>query len=229
MLAFEAAYREKANGIELDVQMSKDGVLVVIHDEKLDRTTNASGYVKDYTYRELQHVDASYKFPEFFGMCSIPTLEEVFHWAKSKKHFSLNIELKNNVIRYEKLEEKIIDLIKLYKLEKRVVLSSFNHYSLVHIKELEAEIETAILYSECLYTPWKYAKYIGASSIHPHYKTLLMEPIIQKSQANQISVRAYTVNKPSVMKTFFHQEISAIITDIPQKALEIKNEVIKKK
>lgn len=229
LLAFEAAYREKADGIELDVQMTKDGVLVVIHDETLDRTTNAKGYVKDYMYRELRFVDASYKFPQYFGMCPIPTLEEVLNWAQPKENFYVNIELKNNVIPYDNLEAKTIELIKRFCLEDRVVISSFNHYSLAHIKTITDEIETAILYSECLYKPWTYAKKLGASSIHPQYKSLLIEPIIQMAQTEHISVRAYTVNKASVMKKFFQQEIAAIITDIPKKAREIKNEILQKK
>ncbi|WP_044896397.1 glycerophosphodiester phosphodiesterase [Bacillus alveayuensis] len=225
MLAFEAAYQQNADGIELDVQMTKDGILVVIHDETLDRTTNAAGWVKDYSYAELQHVDASYKFPQYAGQCQIPTLDQVFSWAKRKQSLFLNIELKNSVIEYPHLEKKVIHLIRQFQLENRVVLSSFNHYSLVEVHRLTDEIPTAILYREWLYEPWKYAKQLQSSGIHPHFTSLQKESIIRKAREENISVRAYTVNNLNVMEQLFRWNIPGIITDIPKKALEVKKKV----
>jgi glycerophosphoryl diester phosphodiesterase len=95
-----------ADGIELDVQMAKDGRLVVIHDEKLDRTTSLKGYVKDLTYKEIKRGDASHRFSEKTGSVPVPTLEEVFEWAADAE-FLLNVELKNSIIRYEGMEEKV--------------------------------------------------------------------------------------------------------------------------
>ena len=100
MEAFKQAAAIGADGIELDVQMAKDGRLVVIHDEKLDRTTSLKGYVKDLTYAEIKRGDASHRFSEKTGSVPVPTLEEVFEWAADAE-FLLNVELKNSIIRYE--------------------------------------------------------------------------------------------------------------------------------
>ena len=82
MLAFEKAVEAGADGIELDVHFSKDGELVVIHDERIDRTCDASGFVRDYTLKELQSFDASAGFKGIYGFNRIPTLREYFEFIK---------------------------------------------------------------------------------------------------------------------------------------------------
>src|SRR5690606_26780882 len=108
-------------GIELDVQMTKDHKLVVIHDETVNRTTDGRGWVKDFTLEKIKKLDASSKFKGKYGFCEIPTLEEVFEWAKTNR-LHINVELKNGLIPYKNLEEKTLELIKKYRLEERVVL-----------------------------------------------------------------------------------------------------------
>ncbi|WP_290369680.1 glycerophosphodiester phosphodiesterase family protein, partial [Peribacillus simplex] len=127
MSAFKEAARVGADGIETDVQLSKDGEVVIIHDEKLDRTTNASGYVKDRTLMELKTLNASATHKGKLGKEKIPTLEELFIWLYDNQLFC-NIELKNTLFLYPGLEEKVIRLIRTYEMEERVILSSFNHY-----------------------------------------------------------------------------------------------------
>ncbi len=95
MLAFEKAIEVGADGIENDVHLTKDGVVVVIHDERVDRTTNGTGFVKDFTYEELAKLDASYTFKEC-GMQRIPTLREYMELVKDKDIVT-NIELKTGV------------------------------------------------------------------------------------------------------------------------------------
>src|SRR4051794_39288785 len=104
MGAFGEAEKAKADGIELDVQLTKDGELVVIHDEKVNRTTSGNGFVKDFLYKDLRKLNANKK-----GVKKepIPALSEVLEWLKSNK-LSCNIELKNGLIPYEGMEEKVI-------------------------------------------------------------------------------------------------------------------------
>ncbi|WP_246944618.1 glycerophosphodiester phosphodiesterase [Bacillus pinisoli] len=219
MISFQEVERVGADGIELDVQLSKDGEIVVIHDETLDRTTTGEGWVKDYNLKELRRFDASYKFPEY-GVCKIPTLDEVFNWALSNDLF-INVELKNTTVLYEGIEEKVIKLIRTYKYENRVVISSFNHYSLVECHKQAPDLNLGILYSEPLYEPYDYAKRLGANSIHPQYK-VATDLIVQKSQQSGIPVRTYTVNKTKDLKRLIAVGAAAIITDYPKKALDIK-------
>nr|WP_247739171.1 glycerophosphodiester phosphodiesterase [Bacillus sp. 165] len=219
MISFMQAEKLGAHGVELDVQMSKDKRVVVIHDETIDRTTNGKGAVKDYTYEELKKFDASYKFKDKTGSCSIPTLEEVLEWMQSND-MVLNIELKNDKIAYRGLEEEILTMVRKYEMEKRVILSSFNHFSMMKCHQLAPDIETAILYKTGLHTPWAYAKKMGARAIHPNYKYISDATILQSMQ-NQVAVRPYTVNDEQKMLELTALNISAIVTDFPEKAKRI--------
>ncbi|OZI11897.1 hypothetical protein CEW92_09160 [Bacillaceae bacterium SAS-127] len=224
MMAFQAAQDAGADGIELDVQMTKDGCLVVIHDEKLDRTTNGKGYVKDWTWSEMKHLHASYKYSNIQPPPTIPLLIDVFNWMKTN-HLLCNIELKNNEFLYQGMEEKVLQLIRQYQYEDRVIISSFNHYSLAHFHRLAPDIQTAILYSSHLYMPWKYAAAIGASAIHPNIRTV-NSAIIQSSIEHGVAVRPYTVNKEKQMEWLMKQGCSAMFTDDPQKAITIRQSVL---
>src|SRR3954447_15030693 len=138
MGAFTEAEKAGADGIELDVQLTKDGEIVVIHDEKVDRTTSGNGFVKDFLYKEIRKLNANKK-----GLKKepIPSLTEVFEWMKTNT-LICNIELKNGLIPYEGMEEKVIQLIRKYGLIDRVIISSFNHYSIVYAYRIAPEVET---------------------------------------------------------------------------------------
>ena len=105
MLAFRKAAETGCDGIELDVQLTKDGKIVVIHDETVDRTTTGTGRVKDYTYEELIKLDAAKLFGGKYGFCPIPSFEEYCQWAAGQDLVT-NIEIKTGVYYYEGLEEK---------------------------------------------------------------------------------------------------------------------------
>jgi len=222
MKAFREAEKAGADGIELDVQMTKDGELVVIHDEKVDRTTNGKGYVKDLTFKEIRKLDAGAGKNVFHKKVPIPSLIEVLEWMKTNQ-IICNIELKNGVFPYEGMEEKVISLIRSYGMTDRIILSSFNHYSIVYCYRLAPEIETAPLFSEGLYMPWVYAQSIGAKSMHPKY-TIAKTKLIQESQACGIAVRPYTVNKEKEMQRLFAACCSAFITDDPLLARKVKEQ-----
>jgi glycerophosphoryl diester phosphodiesterase len=223
MISFQEAERVGAEGIELDVQLTKDGEIVVIHDETLDRTTTGVGWVKDHTLNEIRELDASYKFPDY-GVCKVPSLEEVFNWALSNSLW-INVELKNTSIRYEGMEEKVIELVRRYHYEGRVIISSFNHYSLVHCKKLAPEIQLGVLYGERLFEPWVYAKRMGATSIHPNHRAA-SNSIISFCQQNGIDVRPYTVNKKWEINRLLSVQCSALITDFPEKAIAIRKDYL---
>ncbi len=226
MDAFYEAERVGADGIELDVQLTKDGEIVVIHDETVNRTTNGKGFVKDYTLKEIQKLHANYKFKKnFIKKIGIPTLIEVFDWLKGN-HLICNIELKNSIIDYEGLEEKVIQLIHDYGLEERIVISSFNHYSIVGCYRIEPKIEIAPLYSSGLYMPWIYAQSLRAGAIHPNVKAAPDE-IILEAMKNGIAVRPYTVNKIDQMERLINIGCSAFVTDFPEKAIKLRTDIQK--
>lgn len=170
LLAFgKAAEINGLTGIELDIQLTKDGHMVVFHDESLERTTNGIGRLCDFTLSELRKLKIN---SINGGYERIPTITEVFDLLEKrlKSGLKLNIELKNNIIPYEGMEYKIIDLVHKCGLEDRVIYSSFSALSIEKIKELDPEAETAILdvkVSDCLY---KLKGGCGAEALHPFWR-----------------------------------------------------------
>lgn len=220
MESFQAALDAGAEGIEFDVHLTKDLVPVILHDETVDRTTNGTGWIKDLTYLELQELDAGSWFAPSFKGASIPSLEEVLQWAAPTR-LLLNIELKSGVVRYQGIEKIILDLLYKYNLKDRVILSSFNHYSVVEIHQLDPEIETAIIFMEGIYEPWDYAKRIGAHGLHCYIPVAVPELLMGARKAG-MPVRPFTVNEESHITSLIKGEASAIITDWPEKAVQIR-------
>ena len=130
LLAFEkAAAVQGLTGIELDIQLTKDGQMVVIHDERVDRTTEGIGFVRDYTLSEIKRLHI---YADSHRSQHIPTITEVLDLLEPvlKAGVRLNIELKNSIYPYDGMEEKIIELIRQRGLENHVLYSSFSAKSL---------------------------------------------------------------------------------------------------
>lgn len=223
MSSFLAAEKAGADGLELDVQLTSDGEIVVIHDEKIDRTTNGNGFVKDFSYREIRKFNANNKG---FKKEPIPALEEVLEWMKTNK-LLCNIEFKNGLIPYEGMEKKVIEMVRKYNLSDRIIISSFNHYSIVNSYRLAPEIETAPLFIESIYMPWVYSQSIKAKGIHPKHSTI-PDQIVKTTMENGIAVRPYTVNREADMHRLFNVNCTAIITDNPVKARKVRKQYEKR-
>lgn len=225
MEAFDEAARVGADGIEIDVQLTSDGQVVVIHDETLDRTTNGKGFVKDFSLKDIQKLKANGKW-KMLRRCRVPSLIEVFEWMRGND-LLCNIELKNSVMDYIGLEEKIFELSRKYGYDERIIISSFNHYSLVKCRKLNPAVEVAALYSNRLFMPWSYARSIGAGAIHPNLNAVTDEMILQSLNAG-VLVRPYTVNKETSLNRLLRIECPALITDFPERAVGIRNTNTKK-
>lgn len=189
MIAFRKAIEAGANGIEFDVQKTKDGVLVIMHDERVDRTTNGTGHLKDFTLQELKDLEIAYDG----GIEHVPTLEEYFELVKDLKEFTTNIELKTGVVLYEGIEEETVEMIRAYGLTDRVIISSFNHRSLQAVKRVAPEIPVGAL-TECqLVGGPGYVKRAGFEFIHPSAYGLTKE-IVDAYHAEGIGVNVWTLN-----------------------------------
>lgn len=219
--AFALAMEQGADGIELDVQMTKDGQVVVIHDETIDRVSDGTGAVRDYTLEELKKFHFS-NHMENYENAVIPTLKEVLDLIKSS-NMLLNIELKTGIYWYPNLEEKTMELVKEAGMEDRVIYSSFNHYSIKKILELNPHAECAFLYSDVILNVDKYAKNAGVCGLHPAVYHLKMAEFLKEYQESGLKVRVWTVNKKEDMERFIKADLEAVITNYPDKALEIRN------
>nr|WP_073247784.1 glycerophosphodiester phosphodiesterase [Caloramator proteoclasticus] len=215
ILAFEKALEFGANGIETDVQMTKDGILVLMHDEMVNRTTDGIGFVKDYTFSEIKKLDAGSWFSKEYLNEKVPSVEELLLLVKGKK-VVVNFEIKNTIIEYEGIEEKLLDLIYRYGMQKNVIISSFNHYSVVRVKKLSSEIKTGLLYMENLYCPEKYAKYVGVDALHPYFYSLGKD-VVGQIKKEDIMINTFTVNDTNYMKYLMSIGVDGIITNYPEK------------
>lgn len=224
LLAFEKAAKLKGlAGIELDIQMTKDGELVVIHDEKVDRTTEGTGFVKDYSLKEIQRLHI---YADDNPCQQIPTMEEVLDLLadRMREGLTINIELKNSVFSYEGMEEKIVELVHRRGISDRIVYSSFSAKSLEKLRGLDEEAEIGILdtkVSDCLY---KVKGGCGATALHPYWRGMDLSP--EKSQG--YSVRAWFSGhlypeKPTGTKldleTLEKQGITDVFLNEPEKYL----------
>jgi len=220
--AFQKAVELGADEIELDVHFSSDGKIVVIHDEKLARTTGAEGYVGTHTAAELRALSADNGMEGFAGV-KIPFLSEVFELIKPT-NLRINIELKNTIFPYPGLEQAVIALVRDMGMEDKVFFSSFNHLSLATVKEIAPEFETGVLYECGLFRPWDYAKtLVGADALHPVYLNLRYPNFVGESHALGVKVRPWTVDKPEDIRMMLALGVDSIITNVPQTALPMRD------
>lgn len=217
LAAFQEAARLPISGVELDVHLTKDGEIVVIHDERIDRTSTGSGLVKEMTLEQLKSYDYGSWFSDAFKGERIPTLEEVFQVFDNTNH-RINIEIKSDVYAYEGLEEKVIALIEQYGFEKRVILSSFNHEAIRKVKQLAPTLPTAALFMEALVEPIAYMERVPTDGLHL-YRPAAHHPFVKEVLAQGMPVRVFTVNKQKDVEKMQEIGVHAIFTDYPEKAL----------
>jgi glycerophosphoryl diester phosphodiesterase len=220
MIAFRKAVEIGCDGIETDLHMTKDGIIVICHDETIDRTTNGSGFIQDYRYKELCKFDAGVKFGREFQGEKIPSIDEFLDYVKNKD-LLINLELKNDIIHYNEFEKKVIEKIYEFKLENNVILSSFNHYSMIRAKECDSSIKTGLLCLAALYNVHDYVKTVGADALHPFYPSVMNAEIVDCIKKNGIRINAYTVNEEKHMKKLVELGIDGIITNYPDKLKKI--------
>ncbi len=211
--AFRLAMEQGADGMELDVHLTKDGEVVVIHDETLDRTSNGHGNVRDYTLEELKKFSFHNHMEKYQGV-QIPTLKEALNLVKNSC-MKVNIELKTGIYWYEGIEEKTMDIVKTMGMEDRVIYSSFNHYSIQKVLEQNSDAETAYLFSDVPLNMEKYAKDTGVKGLHPAVYHLKMADFLETYMKSGLKVRVWTVNNKEDMKMFIDAGVDAIITNYP--------------
>jgi len=205
--SFQKALDMQVDGIELDVHLSADGEIIVIHDETIDRTTNGKGFVNALSLRELNafRIDGKYE---------IPTLKEVFDLVN--KDCFINIELKS----YD-VTDKVVSLIEKYVTKKgwqydRFLISSFDWNALQQVAFLNDKIPIGVLTETDLDLALAFAKFIQAKSIHPHFHLLTKENTAQM-QEKGLQVFPWTINELEDIQKIKTFNINGIITDFPNR------------
>ncbi|MFR5411820.1 MAG: glycerophosphodiester phosphodiesterase [Enterocloster bolteae] len=213
--AFVLAVEMGADGVELDVQMSRDGHLVVVHDERIDRVSDGSGFVRDYTLKELKGYLFNRTHPEYAD-ARIPTLQEVYELLKETS-LCVNVELKTGIYMYDGLEERVLELTRRMGMEERVIYSSFNHYSVKKIKELKPDARTGILYSDGIFHAAAYAESIGADALHPAVYNLQYPGVMEAARERGLKVHVWTVNTEEERLMCLEAGVDVIISNYPDR------------
>ncbi len=224
MAAFERAIALGADGIEIDVQRTLDGKIVICHDENLLRLTGENVMLKDKTYEELlelnfsqqDYTDTRYK---------LPLLEELLDLLQDTQ-LKLNIELKNSILLYKGMEEQIINLVSERTMQEQVFYSTFNHESANKLVELGYADHTAILYSSYLHDDIAYAKTVGVKILHPLLTALQKPNFVASAHDAGFKVNVWTVNQPEHLAIALYFGVDAIITDEIGTALEMRTRFV---
>ena len=210
LASFKKAIELGVDQIELDLRFSKDSKLVVIHDEKLDRTTNGKGLVREFTLAELKKLDAGKGE-------KIPTLQEVIDLIRDKGIF-LQIELKES-----NMQRHLLDLIQKNNLEERVMVISFLHEELRKIKELNPNIKTGILIGQKSIDPLERLRQVRADAISMRH-TLVNKRLVERLHQNNIELTVWVVNEPRDVSRAIELGVDTIGTDKPDLVISQLND-----
>ena len=217
--AFRLAMEMGADGFELDVHMSLDGELVVIHDETVDRTTNGTGLVRDLTLAQLKELDASYGMEAYRG-AKIPTLGEVFDLIQNTRHI-VNVEVKTDEWFYPQIEEKCLALAREKGVEDRIIYSSFNHYTLLKLRQLKPDTKLGMLFGDIMLKPWEYAAQLDVDYLHPMKMNIYVPDFSAGAAKAGCGVNMWTINDPETMQLCMETD-AGIITNYPDVAVALQ-------
>jgi len=228
MAAFRAGMENNVDALELDVHLSADGRLVVIHDPALARTTNETGLVSDYTLAELKTFDASARFfGPVAGRQEIPTLEEVIEFARagSRGPVPLQIEIKvrEDGSRYPGIEAEVLRVLELHEYVERATILSFDFPTLIRIGELEPRVPTCALvgkeYLERFGTlgPAAAAADIAALGVDSAgvRESLLGPELYAALRDRGLGIGAWTVDSPARMRRLAAMGVDFITSNRP--------------
>ncbi|MEO7588119.1 MAG: glycerophosphodiester phosphodiesterase [Arachnia sp.] len=217
--AFQMAIDQGAQGIELDLQRSADGVLVAVHDETINRTSSGFGRVVDLTFEELRRCDFSNGFIGHRNV-RIPTLTEILDLVRPT-NLSLNVELKNSVELYPDIELEAAEVVAAAGMTERVLFSSFNHPSLANLRGVVPPSQIGVLYSDGLYNPWQYARWIGAGALHPSWLALRQPDYVWLAHETGVKVNVWTVDEEKDVAHAIEIGVDALVTNFPDRARRV--------
>lgn len=217
LAAFQAALDSDADYIELDVQLTKDGELVVCHDEKIDRTTNGKGKISSLTYEELQQYSAGSWFGKDgeFADERIPLFSEVLELVSDD--IMLNIEIKRHGD-VAATAEKVVELIHEYDIRNSCYITSFSYSALKTVKKLDPKIKTGLIANLATSTSYAQLKYIDAVSMNYIF---VNQSIVNTAHLNGKKVFVWTVDRANDVQKMLALGVDNIITNRPDKAAEV--------
>lgn len=215
MSAFKKAFDIGVNGIELDLQKTKDNKIVIFHDERIDKKSNGIGKISDYTYKELLKLDFGSWFSKEYKNEKIVLFED-FMKEVSDKNLMLAIELKD-----ENIEEQTLEIIKRYYNSNNVYITSFMYHTLSKIRKLDNFIKIGWLIEEDINkNNIKELIEITGNQICPP-ANLVSKEGIRIARNNNLSVRLWGISNPEIMKKVYYLDIDGMTVNFPDKLKEL--------
>ena len=203
-----------ADVLELDVHLSRDGILMVMHDDLVNRTTNGTGSISEMTLAELKKLDAGSWFGREFEGERIPTLDEVLAWASGR--IDLVVEIKGRQKPQDGIERAVVDLVRQHGMVERVMAISFHHPSVKIVKELEPKLATGILYAGYLVDTVGAARAAKADSVRPNAGHWTPELVEEVHGAGLVG-STWTVNDPEQYRELEEMGLDSIGTNFPDR------------
>ncbi len=216
LAAFRLAAEQHADAIELDVDLTRDGHVIVMHDVTIDRTTNGQGRVTDLTLEEIRRVDAGAWKGAPFASERVPLLSEVFEVVG--RRLLINVEIKSTSPRSNGVEAKVIEMIQCYDLLERVIISSFNALTLIRVKRRAPRLACGLLCAPDGVIYWRRAWLAplipGLDARHPHHSRVTPS-FVQKYHAQGQKINVWTVNDSAIARAMTFARVDGIIGDDP--------------
>ncbi len=220
--AFREAVEAGVDGIELDVQETADGVVIVRHDFDLERTTDGAGYVWEHTWDEISRLNAAHRRPEGYPPTAVPRLDEVL--ALIPGDMLINIEIKSRHWRPTGIETKVVELVREHNLVERAMISSFNPLVLLKVRRLEPQLALGLNWWD-VDVPWLLRKPRLLSLVRPdclHPSLAVVTPqVVARAHRRGVRVNVWTVNNRPMIEYLRSIGVDGIITDFPELVAEV--------
>lgn len=214
--AMKKALDHNAKAIELDIQLTKDGHMVVVHDQKLTRfNPDYPKWIKDYTLQEIKSIDIGSSFSKEYAGETLATFEEILRILP--EDVLLNVEIKNIPIIYDGIEEKLIRTLKAHNRLENIIISSFDHAALQKVEQLAPDIPLGLLLYYRILKPWEYAKSCGLTlaSVHPHY-SYTDKQLIDEFHKLGLKVYPYTVSDMETYHKLVDLGVDGVFSNNPK-------------
>jgi len=222
MPSFFKALELGANMFELDIHRSRDGVLVVMHDKTVDRTTDGTGKISEMTWEEIRRLDAGSWFsPEFAG-ARVPRLEEVFEALGGK--IAIDIEVKAGDELYRGIIDALVDVINKYDIIEHVLITSFHEEYLIEARQKLPDAQVGLIYSRPRENVIAEAVRNGWQVLHPHL-TLVNKEFVDEAHAHGLIVRPWNPNELEPMRRMIEMGVDGLSSDFPDRIATLAKEM----
>ena len=221
--AFLSAMEYEIDMIETDINMTKDGVLVIVHDQKVDNVSDGKGWVVNFTLDELKKLDFGSWMGPGMGPERILTLEEFIELTRDGVD-GLNIEIKSGPVKYDGICEKLVSILEDRDMIDRVLISSFDHLLIKELKEMKPELLAAILYNAGLIDHITPAKSAMADGIHPEHAQVTADTVKAARDAG-LFINVWTVDDEEDMKRMIDLGVTGLISNFPARLCQVIKDV----